>query len=169
MFKPNHNDLPTESLMKAGDYEAVIEDIRETATQGGTPYISVHVIIRNDVEQSYKNKHVFESLWTSEKAMPYTIKKLNSIDAALAMAEKEYDSVTEWGRAIERRPIKVHIGIKPADKGYEARNTIDRFMATNFPDCRHQFAAAKPKPMANNAPATQAQSFTEINDDDLPF
>lgn len=166
-FRTNHSDLPEDQLVKAGDYEAAFCSVVEAQTEAGTPYIGIHVVIRNDIEQPYKNKHVFESLWTSEKAMPYTQRKLNAIDAALELPEAEYESVNDWGKLLTRKPVKIHIGVREAANGYPARNQIERFMKTEHPDISHQWPVAATA--TATAPASAPQTFTPVSDEELPF
>lgn len=59
----------TTSLVKEGDYEAIIERIERRTLPTGKEKLSVMYRIRSDVEQPYKNKCMFEDIW-EEKENP---------------------------------------------------------------------------------------------------
>lgn len=162
MIRTDHANCyeSTSGLMKPGEYECIVTDIRESATKGGTPYVSVDLVVRNDVEQEYRNKHIWDSLWLSEKAAPISAKKINAIDKALKMPEAEYADYTEWGQACAGKPCRIRVSIQPARDGYEARERIDWYRETTAPEVAHVWKA---KPQPNEA-------FTPVKaDDDLPF
>lgn len=89
MFKTNHQNTGNNDLIKEGEYEVLILDVVHGFTQGGTENVRIHMVVRNDVDQEYKNKHIWDTMWMSEKAMPYTERKINSIDKILQMPEAE--------------------------------------------------------------------------------
>ena len=50
-------------IIPIGEYEVIIKSALEDVTKGGTPYINVPMIIRNDIEQPYKNAYIWHSIW----------------------------------------------------------------------------------------------------------
>ena len=46
-----------------GKYEMVIKYAGEAVTEGGKEYIAVTMVVRNDVDQSQKNRYLRHSIW----------------------------------------------------------------------------------------------------------
>lgn len=175
-FTTNHKNTGS-NLMEPGEYELLITDAFETATNGGTPYVSVKSVVRNDVEQKYQNKPIFDSLWLTEGAAPYTERKINSIDKVLGMPEATYAGYDDWGNAIRGRAIRAKITHSKAKPGYDPREQVSFYMGTRYPDVKHVFKDPVPThdyKSAAAAPTTPAgrpasAGFTPVSDDDLPF
>jgi hypothetical protein len=68
-------------LVEPGEYEAIIENIAvATVPTTGTEKLAITFKIRNDIEQGFKNRLVFEDIW-KEKENPafFNRKRLNNI------------------------------------------------------------------------------------------
>ncbi|RJZ60101.1 hypothetical protein DYZ63_01183 [Listeria monocytogenes] len=52
-----------------GVYEVIINHATEDATPSGAEYINVDLIIRNDINQKFKNAHIFHSIWKAKKTI----------------------------------------------------------------------------------------------------
>lgn len=168
-FRTNHKNTQERTLIEPGEYELVILEVVKRITQGGTEYVSVHCVVRNDVEQKYQNKHTFDSLYLSENALPYTERKINLIDKVLEMAEATYESYDAWGQAVRGKPIRAKVTHSKAQNGYDPREQFS-YMATRFPDLRHVFQApAGTATTTVSRGETMPGGFTPVSDDELPF
>lgn len=169
-FKTNHSQAQQGNLMDKGEYELVIFEVSQRVTQGGTEYISIHGIVRNDVEQKYQNKHTLDSLWLSEKALPFTEGKINAIDKILEMPEAAYENYDAWGQAVRGKPIRAKVTHSKAQNGYDPREQFT-YMATRFPNVQHVYQAPVSTATVSlpGAPSSAPAGFTPVSDDELPF
>lgn len=55
------------NLIKEGSYEATIEKIEKKKFDSGAEKMQITWRIRSDIEQSYKNKCVFEDIWRDKQ------------------------------------------------------------------------------------------------------
>lgn len=159
-FKPNNH--ATGSLMKAGEYELVIIEAEQTYSPGGTECFKIHGVVRNDVEQEYQNKHIYDNLWLSERALPFSEQKMNGVNNALSLPEVEYPTYNEWGMQLRGRAIRAKISPSKAQEGYSQRDNVNYYMATRHPDLNHIFQAT---------PTLSAPEKSDAAEDDveLPF
>lgn len=172
-FTTNHKNTNNGNLMEPGEYELLITDVFETATNSGTKYVSIRSVVRNDVDQKYQNKLIFDSLWLTENATQYTERKINTIDKVLNMPEATYEGYDDWGKAIRGKAIRARITHSKSQAGYDPREQVSFYMGTRYPDLKHVFR--DPMPTHDNpAPArasaaSPTSGFTQVQDDDLPF
>ena len=50
-----------------GDYECIIKYAREDITKSGYIYLKVAMVIRNDIEQNFKNRYIWNTIWKRKK------------------------------------------------------------------------------------------------------
>lgn len=165
-FTTNHNNVQRANLMDVGEYELIIISAGTAYTAGNTEYVKIESVVRNDVDQKYKNKHVFDSLWLSEKAMEFTERKINTVDKALEMPEATYESYDEWGAGIVGRAIRAKITHSKPQPGYDPREQVSTYMPTKNPAVMHAFAEELQR---SGGVSTKNSGFTEVEDDKLPF
>ena len=160
MFEVNHDDAQSgNSLMKEGDYEIIVKQAFENATKGGTVYISIPLIVRNDVDQQYKNKHIFHSVWKSKDTGEYNTGMLNTICKALKIPNgTKFKDLEELLAALVGKTAMVTI--KHKEYNGEKQENVAYWNETKFPECKHVF---------KNNEAVQTGFFPVESDDDLPF
>jgi hypothetical protein len=124
--------------IEPGDYEVVIgnAEVRKTKS-GDKEYLSLDFVIRRDVNQEYKGRHVFESLWRDRNNPEvFEFAKLNKIiltqkDAKLAF--KEMDEVIQYLNG-----LKLVITIETIFDEYDAkeRNVVKKmsYAPSNYPE-----------------------------------
>lgn len=145
MIKTNYSDLPEDnnSIIPEGDYEVVIKEVKEgTSTNKGTPYVQFELVIRNDINQQYKNKHlwyvVYDTPTTRERGIfPGNIYKVLKHAGIPDKSEfKDYQDVT---RAIFGRPIIATV--KHSEYNGQTQEKVNFIGPTKFPQCHHQWQA----------------------------
>lgn len=156
-----------------GNYEVIIDSWKRRTTQSGAMSIGFTYVIRNDVEQGYKNGLIFHDVWKKKEPTPddmtaegYNYNQLMAIaDAAGLPANADYESFDDFLNALVGKPIKVHLFHKLYEgKTYE---NIDRHFRTNFPEVKHKSknkSAASASAVAANSMPAAAES-----DDNYPF
>ena len=63
-------------IIPEGDYEVMTKSVDYNTTKGGTLYISIPMVIRNDVEQECKNRHIWHAIWKRKEQKPQPLRKL---------------------------------------------------------------------------------------------
>lgn len=168
------------TIKPEGDYEVMIDRWTRRVTPNGAMSISFTYVIRNDVEQGYKNGLIFHDIWKKKEPTPddltaegYNYNRLMAIaDAAGLPANEDYDSFDAFLNALVGKPVKVHLYHDPYNgKTYEK---IDKHFRTNFPEVKHK---PKNKPAAANTASTTSAAAVAANsmptptasDDTYPF
>ncbi len=62
-FKVDYNEAQDFGAVPDGDYEVVIFNVTEGASNGGTEFINFDMVIRNDIKQPRQNSHLFHRVW----------------------------------------------------------------------------------------------------------
>lgn len=137
-------------LMAEGDYEVYVQDCKETTTKNGYPCIKFEFVVRNDVDQKYKGKHIFKSFFKNDND-EWPFEKIGKYANALGIAK---DTEFFLEDLIGRNCI-VHISHYTGDDGTER-------------ECIFYTAPSKVEPYMAAPPA---QAYDELEDTDgaLPF
>lgn len=152
--------------IKDGTYEAVIFNVLEDATPGGAEYMNFDMIIRNDVQQSYQNAHIFQRVWRAKDTGKYNAAMINTIAQAANLTDgKSYQSLKDLMNDFINHPVKVTVKNEKNEykgKTYDDLN-VKRWGKSDYPNVQHQFkSGVAPQP---TVPTTD----TAVGDDDLPF
>ena len=141
-FTVNTNDTQEQQgLIKPGDYEVVIKAVTEgTSQQKGTPFIQLELVVRNDVNQEFKNKHVWYTIWdtptTREKGI--YAKQINTVSKHTGVQNgTNFNSVADWGRFISGRPVLATVKLE--EYNGEQKERVTFINATKFPQCQHRW------------------------------
>lgn len=186
-FKANQSEATQQSNIKPeGDYECLIQSVEERITRNGATGLNVAMVIRNDVQQNYKNAYIFHTLW-KRKEPTEADKQVNGYGFGQVMAlvkaaglpdGKEYDSLHQFCEELVGKPLRVTI--KHEEYKGNMQERVSWLNPTKFSEVNH---IAKPKAVTENtyANANQNQSFAAPTsmpqqsfadmpiDDDLPF
>lgn len=192
-FSTNYDDLGSGGLLPEGKYECIVKDAFPSETKNGFSYLDIRMVIRNDVEQSYKNKYIFHSIWKKKEPTEqdkqvdgYSFKQLMSLASAAGLpAGKNYASVEELCKDFVGKCVNVEIEHDMYNKD-NPRERVKFCNKTAYPECKHVFKEAaapvnsgtyqKPKQDAFAQPASvgtqtvDLDGFEEIiGEDSLPF
>lgn len=163
----------TRDILPEGEYECMILSAFLNATQGGTQYFSIKMVIRNDVPQNHQNRFIYHAIWqrkpekqTEEDKMVdgFSFKQLMNLSRAAGIPKgKSYNTLDDLGADLKGKCIRVTIGHNEFNG--ETREQVKWSNLTKFPSCKHKM------PVTNAEPALKVQEVSEssIDDDDLPF
>lgn len=159
-FSLNFNDVfESNNRIADGTYEVVINWARENATPGGAEFIEFDLIVRNDVDQPYKNAHIFHKVWKSKADGKYNMKQFNTIAKACKLENgKSYASINDLLLDFTFKTAQVTIKNETSEymgKTYENTN-VKFWNESRLIGCNHTFKNTTPKTM-------------EIDNNDLPF
>lgn len=179
-FSTDYTDVKedTGGLIPKGEYEVIIKCSGEDVSMGGSMYINTTCVIRNDVEgQKYGNKYLWLEIWQRKEPDAadlacggYSAKQINALSKAAGLPNNnKYESLAEWGEALEHRCIRV----KVEHETYNGKERVKtKFpVMTRFPECRHEWDKPKAQMSDYAAPAAGYSDYAEIKEDDgdLPF
>lgn len=174
-FETNYQN--NTDIIPEGIYECVIKSVYEDATKGGTVYINVPLVVRNDIEQKFQNAYIWHSIWKKREPTErdlavggYSAFGVNSLSQAARLKEgTHFEGIEDWMEALKGLPVRARVEHETYNGQTQAR--VKRLYPTQYPDCGHVWksaasgaAPALPSPQA--APAVPP----DIEDDgDLPF
>ena len=187
-YTTNYADVPDgNELIPAGEYECIIKYAGEDSTKGGTVYMGVTLVVRNDINQPCKNKYIWHHIWQKKEPSPndlacsgYSSKQINAVSKAAKLPNgKSYDTLTDWADELKNKCVRVTVEHEEYQGKTNAR--VKWINESKCPDCRHKWKGAEDV-SGETEPATQKQpsyssgpnsdDFQEVpttSDDDLPF
>jgi hypothetical protein len=186
-FSTDYSDVSEGTdLLPEGEYEVIIKYAGEDSTPapGNKIYISVVCVLRNDVDQKYKNKYLFHALWHRRTPSPadmavggYSSKQINSMSKAVGIPQnQEFETLADWCETLTNRCMRVTT--EHDTYNGKTRDKIKWTNATQFPDCKHVWKSKDGEETTVDNSAQLAETpanfggadFVEIDgDDDLPF
>lgn len=173
-FKVNHDEAKINSVIPEGEYEVIISDVRESETQGGTVYINVPMVVRNDVEQAYKNAIIWHAIWhmknpsqSDAEVGGYNSREIQSISKAVCFENgTEFASLEDWMSALKGRLCRVTVKHEIYNGNTQAK--VKKCEATALTECAHVLKEKSNGITPYSAPS--APKFETLgSDDDLPF
>lgn len=109
-FTTNYSELNT---IKAGQYEVVINEIREDAAKTGTKFLNFFLKVRTDVNQAAKGEMIFQKVYQNKETHQYPPKILLAICQAVGVPENaNFNSLQDLMNALTRRPVKVKVDLR---------------------------------------------------------
>ena len=154
-------------IIPEGDYEVVIKAAHFDVTPGGSTYINIPLIIRNDVEQPRKNAYIWHALWMKKTptdqdkefqgfSAPQIFRLCNAAGIPSDAEFKEFGEILEVLAGKLPRVTVYH-------DEYNGKITAQvKFTnVTQHADCKHVFKAKDPA-------LTEGEEIP-VSDDDLPF
>ncbi|MFC4771745.1 DUF669 domain-containing protein [Enterococcus hermanniensis] len=149
--------------IKDGTYEVIINKAVENATKSGAEFIDIDLIVRNDVQQSFQNKHVFPKIWKAKATGKYNEGMIMAIAQALQLEDgKSYNGFDELLADFVLKPVRVTVKNEESN-GYRNTN-VKRWEKTNTTGpVNHQFKNGDEPSFGPGRPTVTVQK------DDLPF
>lgn len=179
-FKSNWKEASEPSGIKPeGDYECLIQNIKERTTRNGAVGLNISMVIRNDVQQNYKNGFIFYTLWKRKEPTEvdlsvngYSFGQIMALGKAAGLPDgKDYDSLEQFCQELTGKPLL--ITLKHREWNEKIQEDVNRIAPTKFPEVRHTYkqsvtAATYAAPQQSYAAPAAAQQGLPL-DDDLPF
>lgn len=155
----------TGGLIAEGSYEVILKDggYMDT-TKGGTVYLNIPMVIRNDVDQKFQNAIVWDSIWVngSERGINY---KVGAISNAVGLtAGAEFKDIEDWGRYLKGKAIRITVKHNEYNGNINAQPAF--YAKTAFPDVKHVF---KSKSVAVVPDEADFEEIPVPDDGDCPF
>lgn len=153
--------------IKDGSYEVVVNRASEEATPSGAEYIELDLIVRNDVDQEFKNKHIFAKVWKAKATGKYNEGTIMAIADALNLKDgATYNSFEELLADFVLKTAFVTIKTEESsDKKYKNTNVTYWDKTNTKGVMNHEFKKGD-EPIFGPSKPTQSIA---VQDDDLPF
>lgn len=148
-------------LVEEGDYEVTLEKIERRVTGTGREKLSLTFRIRTDVEQSFKNRCVFEDIW-SEKENPkfFNRKRINQLLGTQHLEEgTRFENINKIIDFMVGKSLVCHIGVEFDTYKEKDVNVVNYYKSSNV----------KPEISSLNDETPKSGNLPVVDDDDLPF
>ena len=180
-FKSDWNEAAQSSSIKPeGDYECLIAKAGERTFKSGTTSLNITFVIRNDVDQKYKNGYIYYTLWKRKaptnadlQVKGYSFSQVMTLGKAAGLSDgKDYDNLEQFCEELEKKSVRVTLEHK--EYNGKTQEQVSWLNSTKFPEVKHVFKQSEnPTVYAQsqqNYASAAVQNFTEIpSDEDLPF
>ena len=171
-FTTNYKNNERNDLFPAGQYEMIITRVKHDATKKGTEYISISMVVRNDLDQALPdtngkahNRYYTHFMWPNRETGDFEPANMQYVFEAAGIPEGTViNSFDELTKQLVNKPVRLKIGVYTPKDGGETRNSTwpNNFDKTKFPQVQHVF---KKKAQTTTQPDVGAG----ITDSDLPF
>lgn len=168
------------NLKPEGDYEVLIVKAEERQTKNGKLGLNLSMVIRNDVDQAYKNGYIFHTLWkrreptaADRQVNGYSFGQVMALGKAAQLPDgKDYPDLTAFLQDLIGKPVRVHL-VHDTYNNTE-RESVSCINPTNDPDVRHidkkqASTDVYASPAATYANQAQPSYAVPLPDDDIPF
>lgn len=193
-FSTSYKDINDEyGPLPEGEYEVVIRNIEERTTPNGATGLNLSLVIRNDVEQNYKDRYIFYTLWkrkeptaADKQVQGYGFNQVMRLAKSAGLPSgKAYETLQDMCKDLMQRPLKVTL--EHREYNGKIQENVKYVNATAFPECKHVFkekkqvtadtVAKKPQETFASVPAQpenlsigDLDGFEEIvSDGEVPF
>jgi len=156
-FTYNENEVQEPSkLVTDGYYEGVIK-LELKTSNAGKEYISVSVRLRDDIDQQFKNRVIFDMIPKDKNNENEFLKWkvfriLKAIDCPDSKTFEDYDEYVDF---VTGSFLRIKVGTKFDNYSNENKNVILEYTATQFP--------------TNTLVSSADVKETPVPEDDLPF
>ena len=150
------------SLVSEGDFEVFVEKMERKVSPSGKEKLSLTFRIREDVEQGFKNRVMFEDIWTEKDNPKYFNRKrinklLNTQEDDLEDGQS-FETINDIIDFMVGKPLIIHVAIEFDNYRGDDVNTISFYKKSKV-GVKSIGKPVNEKPNGN----------LPIIDDDLPF
>ena len=154
------------NLVDGGDYEVILKAEKRTVQSTGKTKLALDFKIRDDVDQKFKNKHVFDDAWT-DKNNPhwFDLAKLNNLiksQKGLPTYKETFSDVDECIQFLNGLQMIITVTKEFDDYTGEDRNRVKYLSARPTKHYSANVGAAE-------APAESVDAGSPLPETDLPF
>lgn len=157
MFKVNYDEVVEFKDIEPGEYEVIVVQSIENVTPNGAQHMDIQLVIRNDIEQKFKNQRLFHKVFQSKADQTYHPGFVNQMAKAFQIPDgKQFNSVEDILNEFKGKPAKVRV----ENREYNGKTYTDvkQWYITSFPQINHQFKENE-----------KVQDFHQVSNSDIPF
>lgn len=156
-------------LIPKGKYEVIAEkiDIKQFST--GTEYIHIHFRIRDDIEQEYSNRVIFERIFKEKGTEIFNRRRLTSLlKACIKEPKLNYDGIEEILETIVGSKLVINVGQRHDEYWDEDENYVSYYEPTQHGD-KLLGSVNAPAPESPKKELKYEDTTLNVEEDDLPF
>ena len=171
-FTVDYNAIQT-NIMPEGVYEAIIKDAFLDVSKTNKTFISIPLVVRNDIEQPYKNAMIWHKLWKRKEPTQadlacggYSVAQISAVSKAVGIPNgTQMKNSDDWFARIKGQVLRVTV--KHGDE-YNGRPNIEvaGLDATKNTDCKHVF---RENTLTDGSVTLPENTETPFDDDDIVF
>lgn len=168
-FSTNYENVNDDyGTLPEGDYEVIIRNIEERTTRNGATGLNLSLVVRNDVDQQYKNRYIFYTLWkrkdptnADKQVQGYSYKQIMRLAKSAKLPNgKAYESLEEMCNDLIRRPLRVTL--EHRGWGGKQQENVKYVNASDFPECKHVFKEKKQAVDSDTVAQKPQESFSAM-------
>lgn len=115
-------------LVENGDYEVTLQ-CEYGKTNAGSQYINCKFKIRDDVEQSFGGRFVFDSIYKTQGTDDYNKTKINAILAAIPNAKLDFGDYDELVQYLNGQNMIISVAVEPANQYHQNDKNIVKYLS----------------------------------------
>ena len=172
-----YNESKKNVLIPEGDYEVSVDKIERKVTGAGREKLVITFRLRSDVEQEFKNRCIFEDIW-SEKDNPkfFNRKRINQLlGTQKGMKEgMTFGNINKIIKFLLNRSLVCHIGVEFDTYREKDVNVVNYYRSSkveplykNLKTAEEIINESEEQPQQQNV--VSSNNLPVVNDDDLPF
>lgn len=187
-LKANYSEVQNNSgnygPLETGEYEVVINEVKERQTQNGKESLNFDLIVRNDLTKvpelaetngKYADRHVFNDNWKRQIQGAYDYDKnqfMHYLKAAQIPEGTEIESINHLCSLLQGKAVRVYV--KKEENTYKGETQEVNAIApwgytpTKYENVNHQWKD-KSQPKEDNPFANASDGGADVNTSDLPF
>lgn len=147
----------TVELVEKGDYEVVLTCEYARKYSDNEQYINCKFKIRDDVEQSFAGRYVFDAIYKQKGTDDYNKTKINGLLSAIPNAKLDFDDYDELVQYLNGSKMIISVDIEPANTYHQNDKNIVKYLS---------YRPSEIETVSNIG--NEEESWTEV-DGDLPF
>jgi hypothetical protein len=152
----NTKDLGAYGLIDDGKYEVYIKEALIKTTPSGKEKISIQYKIRDDIEQKFQNRIIFEDIWKERDTEFFNRKRLNQLLGTQHLEDgKVFDGIQDLLASLVGANLVIKVNKEFDDYRQEEINRVYYYESSKN----------QPKKVGENKNLEKI----EIADEDLPF
>ena len=156
-------------LIEEGEYELELK-MEWAKTQAGDPYINCLFRIREDVNQEYKGRTIYDGIYRTKKTGEFNYAKIKGIIDTQPNPTYQFEDYDEVILTLNNTLLRAKVTVEEADEsraGSKTKNVIEylSYKPTKYPtkkDTAKTVNNIKPTPKVE-------EEFDELDDESLPF
>ncbi|OLS02246.1 DUF669 domain-containing protein [Tissierella creatinophila] len=159
MFKVNYDEVKEFGDIEPGEYEVLVHTAIENVTNNGAIFMDIQLVIRNDIQQKFKNFRIFHKVFQSKATGEYHSGFVNAMAKAFQIPDgQQFNSVNDLLNNFKGKTAKIRV----ENREYNGKNYADvkQWYVSSFPQVNHQWKTEDSPSIAD---------FNPVSNDDIPF
>lgn len=116
-------------LIEKGDYEVILNAEWAKSKDQTQTYINCKFKIREDVEQDFGGRIIFDSIFKKKGTDEYNRSKINGLLSAIPDARLDFEDYDELIQYLNDQPMMISIDIEPANEYHQKDRNVVKYLS----------------------------------------